>query len=395
MSARFCAVACGVFVASVCDAQSPAVSGAFISTLGNDTVAVERYTRSGNRLEGEVLTRYPQVQVLRYVADLDAGKFRGMSIATRRVDGAANTPPAFSMVTLIGDFSASVEVQRSGRPDTVNTGTRKFTGRAVPAIPGLPSAVGLYEQILAGNQPLGRDSVRLSLLGATSGPNASVALLRRTRDTVVFVSSFNQGWVEVASIDEAGRITSLDATATTVKTMTHRASGVDFDAVARRWSSIETAQGRVGRLSPRDTVRARAGTADIEITYSRPMKRGRTVWGTVVEWGKPWRTGADAATTLTTSADLMIDTTVIPAGKYTLWSLPTAAGTQLIINTQTGQWGTQYDASRDLARFTMTQATPPQSVERFTIDVFPAAGGGLLRLSWDDRMFSIPFRVRQ
>ncbi|MGK2961223.1 MAG: DUF2911 domain-containing protein [Gemmatimonadaceae bacterium] len=395
MSARILAAACGFFVASISDAQSPTVSGAFISTLGNDTVAVERYTRSGNRLEGEVLTRFPQVQVLRYVADLDAGRFRGMSIATRRVDGPADAPPAFSMITLIGDSSASVEVQRSGRPDTVSTGTRKFTGRAVPAIPGLPSAVGLYEQILAGNQPLGRDSMKLSLLGATPGPNASVALLRSSRDTVVFVSSFNPGWIEVASIDAGGRITSLDATATTVKTRSHRASGVDLDAIARRWALVEAAQGRAGRLSPRDTVRARIGATDIEIAYSRPMKRGRTVWGSVVEWGKPWRTGADAATTLTTSADLLFGTTVVPAGSYTLWSLPTAAETQLIINTQTGQWGTQYDASRDLARFAMRQTMLPRPIERFTIEIAPEAGGAVLGISWDDRVYSIPFRTRR
>jgi hypothetical protein len=381
-----------LLVTTAVGAQAP-VSGVFVSTLGNDTIAVERYTRNGSRLEGEVLTRNPRVQIVRYVADLGNGKFRGMSVSTRSGDAEPNAAPLFSMITLIGDSTASIEVQRGGRPDTANTTRRTFRGRVAPSIPGLPSAVGLYEQILAFNQPTGRDSLRLSMLGA--GNPATLSLLRRSRDTIVMVSSFNPGWIEVATVDAGGRVTALDATATTVKTRTHRASALDFDATVKAWTALEAARGRAGRMSPLDSVKTTLGTATVEIVYSRPFKRGRQIWGDVVPWGRPWRTGANAATQLTTSADIIIGATIVPAGKYTLWSLPSATGTQLIINTQTGQWGTIYDPSKDLVRVAMTQGTTGRVIEQFTISIAPQGNAAVLRMAWDDREFSVPFVVRK
>src|SRR5512141_1368486 len=83
-------------------AQTP-VSGAFVSTLGVDTAAVERYTRTRDKLEGDILLRYPRVRIIHYVADLEGRRFKGMSLVTRRVDPDPGAPPLFSMVTLIGD----------------------------------------------------------------------------------------------------------------------------------------------------------------------------------------------------------------------------------------------------------------------------------------------------
>ncbi len=390
MKARTLLLACSLVSASQAGAQAP-VTGIFISMLGDDTVAVERYTRTGSRLEGEVLSRFPRVQVVRYVADLSDSRFKGMSVATRAGDAEAAAPPLFSMITLFADSTATIEIQRGGRPDTVNSARHVFKGRVAPSIPGFPAAVGLYEQILAFNPP-GRDTLRVASLGAV-GPS-TVSLLRRGRDTVVLVSSFNNGWVEVATVDATGRINTLDASATTVKTRTQRTTGLDFDALVKSWTALEAARGRAGRMSPADTVRSTAGSANVEIIYSRPLKRGRQVWGTVVPWGAWWRAGANAATQLTTSADLMFGNTVVPAGKYTLFMLPAQAGSQLIINSQTGQWGTQYDPSKDLLRIPMTQTMLTQPVEQFTIAVAPQASGGVLRLSWDDREFAVPFRVR-
>lgn len=391
MTGRTLLLACLLVAAGDARAQAP-VTGVFVSMLGRDTVAVERYTRTGTRLEGEVLSRFPRVQVVRYVADLSNGRFRGMSVSTRAGDAGTTAPPLLSMVTLFADSTATIEIQRDGRPDSVNSTRRPFRGRAAPSIPGFPAAVGLYEQILAFNPPAGRDSVRVATLGA--GNPATMTLLRRGRDTVVLVSSFNDGWVEVATVDAAGRINTLDATATTVKTRTHRAPQLDFDAVLRSWTAVEAARGRAGRMSPTDTVRSAVGTATVEIVYSRPFKRGRQVWGNLVPWGTWWRTGANAATQLTTSADLLFGTTVVPAGKYTLYSLPAPSGTQLIINTQTGQWGTAYDPARDLARVPMTQTMLAQPVEQFTIALTRQGTGGILRMSWDNREFAVPFRVR-
>jgi hypothetical protein len=254
--------------------------------------------------------------------------------------------------------------------------------------------MGLYEQILAMNPPSGRDSVILATIGSSAEPARPLSLYRRSRDTVVFVSTFAPGWVELVNVDPNGRIVAVDARATTVKAITKRLDSLDFEALVKNWSSREAAGGVAGAMSPPDTARATVGGATVQVAYSRPFKRGRVIFGNVVPWNQVWRTGANAATQLTTSADLIVGNTVVPAGKYTLWSLPTPTGAKLIINSQTGQWGTEYDANRDFARIDMTSTTLNQPVDEFTLALVPQGNGGILKFSWDDREFSVPFRVK-
>src|SRR5688500_12460681 len=155
MSVKNVIVCATMIVGGSLGAQAPATSGTFVSLLGVDTVAIERYTRTGTKLEGDILTRYPAVQVVHYVADLGNSRFNGMSVATRRVGADPATPPLFSMVTIFADTVGTIEVQRNGRPDSANSSVRVLRGRTVPSIPGLPAALGLYEQILAYNPPAG------------------------------------------------------------------------------------------------------------------------------------------------------------------------------------------------------------------------------------------------
>jgi len=135
-------------------------------------------------------------------------------------------------------------------------------------------------------------------------------------------------------------------------------------------------------LSPRDTTRATVGGASVLVDYGRPSKRGREIFGEgkLVPYDKVWRTGANAATTLVTDKDLVIGGTNVPAGTYTLYSLPSGKGWQLIINKETGQWGTKYDESKDLARVPMKVSTLSDPVEKFEITI---PGDGMLHLKWD------------
>jgi DUF2911 family protein len=141
-------------------------------------------------------------------------------------------------------------------------------------------------------------------------------------------------------------------------------------------------------------VRATIGAASLLVDYGRPSKRGRVILGTVVPFDSVWRTGANAATQLTTSADLLVGETVIPAGKYTLWTLPTPSGAKLIINRQTGQWGTEYDPSQDLLRLDLKPEPLPGTVEQLTIAVIDLGAAGELRLDWDRTRWILPFRIR-
>src|SRR5437660_4853506 len=126
-------------------------------------------------------------------------------------------------------------------------------------------------------------------------------------------------------------------------------------------------QDKSKRPSPHDTAEVALKGKKITIEYGRPYLKGRHVGQELAPYGKVWRTGADEATTLTTETDLNIGGVKVPAGKYTLYTLPAEGTWKLIINKETGQWGTKYDQSQDLARVDMQKASLPQNVEQFTI----------------------------
>lgn len=373
--------------------SSGSASGMFVTTLGSDTVAVERYTRTGNRLEGDYLSRFQVARLVHYVADLAPdGRIRSVSYTETRL--APNSPPATLTTTTINEGTATVAVSRGGVADTARSGNRTFSGLAVGRFPGVPTSAGIYEQMLIAAHPAAGDSAVVVLLSPGNQPAPSTSIIR-TPSGYTYRSSFFGGWTEQVATDPSGRIVSVDATSgTTVGTVTRRVNSLDFDRLQQAWSSLAASGGIQAQASPPDTVRATVGAANIEVAYSRPFRRGRTIFGSnVVPWDRVWRTGANAATQITTSRDLMFGSTHLPAGKYTLWTLPSANGAKLIINSQTGQWGTDYDAKRDLARVDLTARALGAPVEQFTISVEPAGQGGVLKLAWDRTEYSIPFTV--
>ena len=148
------------------------------------------------------------------------------------------------------------------------------------------------------------------------------------------------------------------------------------------------------QASPPGSAEITVDGKKIAISYHRPSMKGRKIFGGLVPYGQVWRTGANNATTLKTEADLMFGNVVVPAGSYTLWTLPTENGWKLIINKQTGQWGTQYSEAQDLARVDMKVGKLPAAVEQFTLSLTAAKGGGTLKLDWETTSASIAFKVK-
>ena len=148
-------------------------------------------------------------------------------------------------------------------------------------------------------------------------------------------------------------------------------------------------------LSPRDSTAQTIGDARLVIDYGRPSVRRRHIFGALVQYGVVWRTGANEATHLRTDRDITIGTLRVPRGTYTLWTIPERTGWTLIVNRETGQWGTDYDASQDVGRVPMEVATVREPVEQFTIALESREkGAGVLRLIWDTTQASVPIRAK-
>lgn len=147
------------------------------------------------------------------------------------------------------------------------------------------------------------------------------------------------------------------------------------------------------RASPHETVKATIDGANVSITYGRPYAKGRKIFGGLVPYGQVWRTGADEATILETDKALMFGPLHVNPGKVSLYSVVTEKGWNLVINKQTGQWGTEYAQGQDVGRVPMKVETLPAPVEQLTIAIEknPAGKGGVLVISWENTKASLAF----
>jgi hypothetical protein len=134
----------------------------------------------------------------------------------------------------------------------------------------------------------------------------------------------------------------------------------------------------------------------VTLDYSRPSMRSRKIFGGLVPYDQVWRTGANAATSLKTDVDLNIGGTKVPAGSYTIYTLPEMSSWQLIINKQTGQWGTDYSQNQDLARIPMKVMQRSAGLELFTIS-FDKTGSdsAVLKLEWENTIASVDVKEQK
>ena len=367
-------------------------SAAFVTVLGSDTLALERWVRTPDRVTADVVVRAPRTTLRRYVLELGPdGAMR--TFEERTFDPAA--PEGRPLRT------ERFERRGEGWARTVAQGD----STRADSVAGPASALPFVDLV---HWPYELVTVRAARADARQG-EATQPLLAGTRALPFRVRWPSPTSVELthplrgtmtAVVDASGRLLSLDAAQTTRKVRVTRAGWMELDARARAWAAADAGGRGVGELSGRGSEEAVVAGARITVDYGTPMKRGREIFGGIVPWGQVWRTGANRATHFTTDRPLTLGdpalgpTLEVPAGEYTLFSIPAPDGGVLIVNRQTGQNGTSYDAARDLGRVRMRIGKMADVVERFTIDVAESGPGGALHLQWDRAQFTVPFTVR-
>jgi Protein of unknown function (DUF2911) len=151
------------------------------------------------------------------------------------------------------------------------------------------------------------------------------------------------------------------------------------------------AQNRESRPSPpAKATCSLAGGKTITVDYSSPRMKGRKIFGDLVPLGEIWRAGANEATTFVTDTDLNVGGTTVPAGSYTIFTIPDEGKWTLVISKKTGEWGTAYPGpSNDLARVDMKVSKLPSAVENFTIAFDSSGAGCTLRMEWEATRASV------
>jgi membrane dipeptidase len=374
----------GPSVATIADLDGvvPEATGAFITRLGQDTLALERFRYGPSWLEADVLLRSPRTTLTRYRAEYDH-RGRMQTITATRYDPAGPAPgpraPRLSRTFYVyGEGLVDVITEAGGewREVTIEAGR--------DAIPFLDMIHWPFELAFA---RLGLDTGEAEL-PMLAGRGVQAFILGRDASGDAFIRHPFRGTTR-ARVDDAGRIVSVDAHGTTRALTVERVEDVDILTASRAFAARDARGESFGALSGRAEAEGVIDGANITVDYGVPSKRGREIFGALVPWGEVWRTGANRATHFVTDRDLWIGDARIPAGTYTLFTIPGPDAWTLIVNRRTDITGTAHDPEADLARVPMEARSLAEAVEDFTIVVDPA---GILRLRWDRTEATVPVR---
>jgi len=159
-------------------------------------------------------------------------------------------------------------------------------------------------------------------------------------------------------------------------------------------ASAQSAGPELPQPSPKARVEQRVGLTDFSIDYSSPAVKGRTIWGGVVPYDKPWRTGANAATSLRASRDFVFAGKPVPAGQYALYTIPGKTTWTVALSSQTDAWGNEgYDPKRDVARASI-KPSPAPARERLSFSFDNTTDTNTqLSLEWEKLRVAVPISV--
>ena len=399
--ALICFLLSAVISLPSCNAPKPERYG-FLTMLGRDTISIEGITRQGNTLTSDEVDRFPRVRIRHTVVDLnDDGSIRHlvMNIHT------PSEPSGQRDRKVVADVAGN-KVHLS-KTDSTGTVVRDFPTNGSIVVAHVPQMYSLYELYfaaalkqmaalkLAGGRPvqmrqfyIDREFDRFPLGEATVNP--------LDRSKLEITHDWLSGTGE-AMMDSAGNMLSYSGTRTTYDVRVKRLdTPPDVKGIADRFEATETQGGNIKSLSVRDTTRAQIGHSIFTVDYGRPLLRGRTLLGDVIPYDRVWRTGANAATQFTTSTLIKLAGMEVPAGSYTLFTAPHTNGVDLIVNKQTGEWGTEYNRSLNLGITRIVSEVVTAPVEEFTISIIPGDNRhGTLVLEWGSFRWIAPIEVQK
>lgn len=385
---------------AACRASRPEERYGFITRLGSDTIAVERVTRRGNRVTSDEADRFPRVRQRHTEIELAPGGGIGhlvMDITTPSEP--ANQRHRRVTVSVTRD---SVHIVKQDSTGTVRRNFATGGGVAMAHLPQMYSLYELYFDAALGRMrpnPGGRDTAHLRQFYIDREfdkfPLHTGRVWRRPDGRLEISHDWLAG-IGVADVDSSGHLVSYSGARTTYKVDVDRVTEPpDVRAIGEQFASAETRKGGASELSVRDTVHAAIGSVAFAVDYGRPLVRGRELLGKLLPYDYVWRTGANAATQFTTSAPITLAGLSVPAGTYTLWTVPRPKRADLVVNRQTGQWGTEYDGARDLGMGRMTLDSVSRPAERFTISIAGSdARHGTLVMEWGPFRWTAPIIVR-
>jgi len=381
-----------------CQTNAPTERYGFITRLGRDTISAESVTRRGNTVTSDEVDRFPRVRQRHTEIELAPdGGIRSLVMDIVTPSEPANQRQRRVTVNVTND---SVHITKR---DSAGTVRRDFATRGGIAMAHLPQMYSLYELYFAAAlgrlaaNPAGGDTAHLRQFYIDREFDRfplHTGRVWRVADGKLKISHDWLAGIGEATVDSSRHLVSYSGLGTTYKVDVARvAEPPDVKAIGEQLAAAETKSG-FSQLSVRDTARATIGAATFAVDYGRPLVRGRELLGKLLPYDYVWRTGANAATQFTTSAPITLAGIRVPAGTYTLWTVPRRNRADIVVNAQAGQWGTEYDGKRDVGMAPMAMDSLTTPVEKFTISITGSdARHGTLTMEWGPVRWTAPIVV--
>jgi Protein of unknown function (DUF2911) len=359
-------------------------TGSFVATLGTDTVIVETYNMLPNHLFGKAFLRYPQDQIgvfdFHFYPD---GSIQSYSISYMDPDNSAVTKSATEGIICQNDTCTYFNASLGGKTEYVN----KYTVKHIDFMGGWTPTLSLIQWNCMRLIKSGKQSLSLNLLNDYIGVR-QIGIYKGNKDTILFGGPFLE-YTRITTTPD-GRILSYDGTATPWNYVVTKHDPIYIDEIANRMSK----KPKIGIPSPEVKMNFPIAGDTISLSYGRPSKRGRKIFGGVVPFDSVWRTGASNATRINLPFDIQIGKTVIPKGQYSLYTIPRLNKEwSLIFNTDLKRWPTDPDRTKDFALVALQIRNPGLQIDQFTIDIEAVKDGGIIKFTWDDTEAFAPFNI--
>lgn len=355
-------------------------SGYIIYTLGKDTVEITHYRLTGNDFTATVVQR----------ANTNINKIKGRFFPNgelQYMDGYRYKPVIGKDSVLLVTFRLyhrgdSTYIEERGVDGITEL---KFAGRAMMSYwPYVHMPVLLANYV---PQNVGDSIVGNHVVGDLPGAKFVV---KRITDRKIIADSRVMGPF-ILYLNERGKVDSMDATGSSYNIKATIVPQLNLDSIILSYARREEQFGPFGWPNKSDSVRAVIGNTSLKIDYTRPSMRGRVIFGEVVPWNRHWRTGANRATRIIVSHPLNFNDKILPAGEYSIFTMPSPAGWTIMFNKEADIWGTDYDSAHDILRVPMQVEQLIDPVELMTIEVVPTTKGGAINIIWERTKASAHF----
>ena len=365
-------------------------TASFIGRMGVDTVLVETYTMINNHLYGKAFIRVPED----YIGEFSIHFYPDGTIREFNINAMDPFNSSIPFAAKSGVFEYRLNMNCLNNTCTYYNSEKGQSSETIfkhPAskmdfVGGWVPLISLMEWTCMRLVKSGKQELPLKMINHHIGVY-DIGVHFLNKDTIIFGGPFLE-YTKI-KIDEDGRILNTNGIGTPWNYYVTKYPPIDIDKIAKRMAKTKG----IGIPSPTETIKSRVQNSNISVTYGRPLKRGRKIFGGVVPYDSLWRTGANSPTSISFENDIKIGNIIIPKGQYSIYTIPKQNEWTLIFNTDLTTWPTDPNRSKDFAQVVIPAKKTENIKQQFTIAVEELKNRGVLKFSWDDMIAIAKFEV--